>query len=95
MSSHQEKTNETVMPVPDITVVMDGEGEDEVVDLEAVARAATAKLERDLAGAKMRNERIARKKQEQADCLRKQKEDEDTKEAQQRLVEAVKATKKV
>ena len=96
MSSHQEKTNETITPVPDITVVTDGKGEDEdVVDLEAVARAATAKLEKDLAEAKTWNERIARKKQERADRLRKKKEDEDAKEAQQKLDEATKAMKKV
>ena len=95
MSSHQEKTNETVSPVPDVTVLTDGEGEDEVVDLEAMARAATAKLEKDLAEAKTQNERIARKKQERADCLWKKKEDEDAKEAQWKLDEAVKARKKV
>ena len=86
MSSHQEKTNETVSPVPDVTALTDGEGEDEVIDLEAVARAATAKLEKDLVEAKTRNERIARKKQ---------KEDEDAKEAQRKLDEATKATEKV
>ena len=96
MSSHQEKTNETVTPVPDITIVTDGEGEDEVIiDLEAVARAATAKLEKDLAEAKTRNERIAQKKQEWADHLQKQKEDKDVKEAQRKLDEAAKAAKKV
>ena len=83
------------MPVPDVTIVTDGEGKDEVVDLEAMARVATAKLERDLAEAKTWNKRIARKKQEWADCLRKQKEDEDVKEAQWKLDEAVKAAKKV
>ena len=41
MSTHQEKSNETVMPVPDVTLVTDGGGKDEnIVDLEAVARAA-------------------------------------------------------
>ena len=56
MSSHQEKTNKTITPVPDVTVVMDGEGEDEdVIDLEAVVRAAAAKLEKDLVEAKTRN----------------------------------------
>ena len=94
MSSHQEKTNETVSPVPDVTVLTDGEGEDEV-DLEAVARAAAAKLEKDLAEAKMRNERITQKKQERADRLQKKKEDEDAKEAQRKLDEAAKAAKKV
>ena len=65
MSSHQEKANETIMPVPDVTVVTDGEGEDEVViDLEAMARAAAAKLEKDLVEAKTQNERITQKKQE-------------------------------
>ena len=95
MSSCQEKTNETITPVPDITVVTDSEGKDEVVDLEAVARAAAAKLERDLAEAKTRNERIAWKKQERADRLWKHKEDEDAKEAQRKLDEAAKAAKKV
>ena len=96
MSSHQEKTNKTVTPVPDITVVTDGEGEDEVVvDLEAMERVATAKLEKDLVEAKTQNERIARKKQERVDRLWKQKEDEDAKEAQQKLDEAGKAAKKV
>ena len=75
MSSHQEKTNETVSPVPDVTVLTDSEGEDEVVDLEAMARAATAKLEKDLAEAKTQNERIARKKQERADRLRHAEEE--------------------
>ena len=96
MSSHQEKTNETITPVPDVTVVTDGEGEDEViVNVEAVARVATAKLEKDLVEAKTRNERIAQKKQEWADRLWKQKEDEDVKEAQRKLDEAAKAAKKV
>ena len=58
MSSHQEKINETVSPAPDVTVLTDGEGEDEV-DLEAVARAAAAKLEKDLVEVKMWNKRIA------------------------------------
>ena len=86
MSSHQEKTNETVTSVPDVTIVTDSEGKDEVVDLEAVARAATAKLEKDLAEAKTQNEKIAWKKQ---------KEDEDMKEAQRKLDEAAKAAEKV
>ena len=61
MSSHQEKSNKTMMPVPDVTVVTDGEGEDEViVNVEAVARVATAKLEKDLVEVKMWNKRIAR-----------------------------------
>ena len=94
MSLHQEKTNETVSPVPDVTVLMDGKGEDEV-DLEAMARAAAAKLEKDLVEAKTWNVRITRKKQERADRLRKKKEDEDMKEAQRKLDEAAKARKKV
>ena len=95
MSSHQEKTNETVSPVPDVTVLTDGEGENEVVDLEAVPRVAAAKLEKDLVEAKTWNKRIAWKKQERADCLQKKKEDEDAKEAQRKLDEATKAAKKV
>ena len=94
MSSHQEKTNETVSPVPDVTVLTDSEGEDEV-NLEAMARAAAAKLEKDLVEAKTQNERIAWKKQERVDCLWKKKEDEDVKEAQRKLDEAAKARKKV
>ena len=94
MSLHQEKTNKTMLLVPDVTILTDGEGEDEV-DLEAMARAAAAKLEKDLAEVKTRNERITWKKQERADCLRKKKEDEDAKEAQRKLDEAVKARKKV
>ena len=46
--------------------------EDEV-DLAAVERVAAAQLAKDLAAAKKRNERIAQKKQERADLLRKQK----------------------
>ena len=92
MSSHQEKTNETVSPVPDITVLTDGEDE---VDLEAMERVAAAQLARDLAAVKRRNEQIAQKKQERADLLQKQKEDEDAREAQRKLDEATKARKKV
>ena len=92
MSLHQEKANETVSPVPDVTVLTDGEDED---DLEAVARVAAAKLAKDLVELKKRNKRIAQKKQERADLLRKQKEDADTREAQRKLDEAAKARKKV
>ena len=92
MSSHQEKPKETVMPVPNVTIVSDDEDE---VDLEAVARLAKAKLDQDLADARAWNEGITRKKQERADRLRKKKEDEDAVEAQRRLDEAAKATKKV
>ena len=92
MSSHQEKPKETVTPVPDVTVVSDDEDE---VDLEAVARLAKAKLDQDLADARVRNEGIAWKKQEWADRLRKKKEDGDAAEAQRRLDEAAKAAKKV
>ena len=92
MPSHQEKANETMSPVPDVTVLTDGEDE---VDLEAVARVAAAKLAKDLAELKKRNERIAQKKQERVDILRKQKEDKDVREAQWKLDEAAKARKKV
>ena len=75
---------------------MDGEGEDEdVVDLEAVARAATAKLEKELTEAKVWNERITQKKQAWVDHLRKKKEDEDVAEVKRKLDEAAKAMKKV
>ena len=92
MSSHQEKANETMSLVPDVTVLTDGEVE---VDLEAVARVAAAKLAKDLVELKKRNERTAQKKQERADLLWKQKEDEDVREAQRKLDEAAKARKKV
>jgi hypothetical protein len=93
MSTHQEKPNE---PVLDVTVVTDGEDED-VVDLEAVASLAKAKLEEDLAKAKARNDRIARKKQERADRLaaEKLKADREAAEAQRKRDEAAKAKKKV
>ena len=48
MSSHQEKSKETMTPVPDVTAVSDDKDE-EVVDLEAVARLVKAKLDQDLA----------------------------------------------
>ena len=79
MSSHREKSNETMTPVPDVTTVSDGKDE-EVIDLEAVTRAVRAKLKEDLAKAKTRNEEIAWKKKERADRLRKNKEDEDVAE---------------
>ena len=94
MSSHQEKSKETVMPVPDVTTISNTEDE-EVVDLEAVARLAKAKLDQDLADVRARNEGIAWKKQEQVDRLRKKKEDEDMAEAQRKLDEAAKAAKRV
>ena len=94
MLSHQEKSKETATPVPDVTIVSDGEDE-EVVNLEAVARLAKEKLDQDLVDVRARNEGIAWKKQEWADCLRKQKEDEDAKEAQWKLDEAAKAAKRV
>jgi hypothetical protein len=93
MSSHQEKPYEKTQ-VPEVHVVSDGEGDEEVViDLEAVTRAAADKLERDLVVAKRRNERIARKQQEKAELLWKQKEEEEAREAQQKLDEALKAAK--
>ena len=94
MSSHQEKSNETMTPVPDITTVSDGEDE-EVVNLEAIARLAKAKLDQDLVDARAWNEGITWKKQEWVDRLRKKKEDEDAAEAQWKLDEAAKAAKKL
>ena len=91
MSTHQEKSNETMTPVPDITLVSDSEGEDKnIVDLEAVARVAMAKLEKDLVDTKAWNKRIAWKKQERVDHLKKKKEDEEVAEAQQKADEAAK-----
>ena len=94
MSSHQEKSKETTTSVPDVTIISDGEDE-EVIDLEVVVRLVKEKLDQDLADARAQNKGIAWKKQEWADHLRKQKEDEDAKEAQQKLDEAAKATKRV
>ena len=48
MSMSQEKSNATVMPVPDADMVSDGEDE-QVVDLEAIAREAEVRLKKDLA----------------------------------------------
>ena len=50
----------TVMPIPDITLVSNGEDE-EVIDLEAVARVAPAKLEKDLVEVKAQNDGITQK----------------------------------
>ena len=85
-----------MMSVPDITLVSDGKGDDEnIIDLEAVARAATAKLEKDLVDAKEWNDRIAWKKKERADRLRKKKEDEDAAEAKKKAdMDAVEAKRK-
>ena len=94
MSLHQEKSNETMMPVPDITTVSDSKDK-EVVNLEAVTQAARAKLEEDLAKEKTQNEEIAWNKKEQVDHLRKQKEDEDAAEAKKKAdKEVVEAKKK-
>ena len=94
MFTHQEKPNENVTPVPDVTLVSDGEGEDKnIVDLEAVARVATAKLEKDLADAKARKNRIMWKKQEWVDRLKKKKEDEEAAGAKKKADEE--ARKKV
>ena len=41
MSTSQKQSNATVMPVPDVTLVSDGDDK-EVVNLEAVARVATS-----------------------------------------------------
>ena len=92
MPSHQEKSKQTMAPVPDVNIMSDDEDK---VDLEAVTRLVKVKLDQDLADVKARNKRITRKKQEWADRLRKQKEDEDAKEAQRQLDEAAKAAKKI
>ena len=84
MSSHQEKSNKTVMPVPDVTT-MSGSEDEEVVNLEAVTQVARAKLEEDLVKAKTWNEEITRKKKEWVDHLRKKKEDEDAAEAKKKV----------
>ena len=65
-------------------MVSDSEDE-EVVDLEAVAREAAAKLERDLADAKAQNNGIMWKKQEQVGqqaAAKKVKKEDEVAEAQ-------------
>ena len=92
MSTPQEKSNMAMTPVPDVTLVSDGEDED-IIDLEAVAREATAKLEKDLADMKVQNEGIARKKQEWANhqaAVKKKKEDEEAVEAKWKADEEAK-----
>ena len=87
MSTSQKKSNVTVMPVPDITLVSDSEDK-EVVDLEAIARVATVKLEKDLVEAKVQNDRIMQKKQEWANQLavvKKKKEDKEAAEAHRKV----------
>ena len=94
MSTPQEQPDVTMMPIPDVTLVSEGEGEDEnIVNLEAMARAAMAKLEKDLVDVKAWNDRITWKKQEWADRLKKQKEDEEVAEAKKKADEE--ARKKV
>ena len=53
----QEQPNTTMTPVPDVTLVSKGEDE-EIVNLEAVARAVKAKLDQDLVEAQAQNEGI-------------------------------------
>ena len=92
MSTPQEKFNATVTPVPDVTLVSGGEEED-IVDLEAVAREAMAKLEKDLADTKARNEGIMWKKQERANrqaVVKKKKEDKEVAEAKWKADEEAK-----
>ena len=64
MSTPQETSNAAMAPAIDV----ESDGEDEqVVNLVAVTREATAKLEKDLADAKVQNDEIMQKKQEWAD----------------------------
>ena len=53
-------------PIPDANIVSDSEDE-LVIDLEAITREAEAKLKKDLVDAKVQNDKIAWKQQEQAD----------------------------
>ena len=77
-------------PVPDVSLVSDSKDE-EVVDLEAMARVAKAQLEGDLVKAKTQNDEIVWKKQARVDCLaKKKKEDEEAAEAQWKADEATK-----
>ena len=72
------------MLVPDVNLVSDGKDE-EVVNLEAVARVAKVKLEEDLAKAKTWNDEITQKKKAWADRLaKKKKEDEEVAEAKKK-----------
>ena len=80
MSTPQETSNAAMAPIPDIDMASDGKDE-QVVNLAAIAREATAKLEKDLADPKAQNDEITQKKQEWVDrkvAERKCKEDEDT-----------------
>ena len=86
MSTSQDKSIATVMPVPDFDMASDGKDE-QVINLVAIAREATAKLEKDLADVKMWNDEIAWKKQEWVDqkaAAKKCKEDEDAVAAKKR-----------
>ena len=88
----QEQPNTTVMLVPDVNLVSNSKDE-EIVDLEAIARLAKAKLEEDLAKVKTWNDEIAWKKPEQANCLaaaKKKKDDEEVAEVKWKADEAKK-----
>ena len=79
MSTSQDKSNMTVMPIPNVDMASDGEDK-QVVNLEAVAREAAGKLEKDLVEVKVQNDEIVWKKQEHVDqkvAEKKHKEDED------------------
>ena len=70
----QDQPNVTVTPIPDITLVSNGQDKD-IINLEAMA-----KLEKDLVDAKVQNEGTAQKKQEWANCqavAKEKKEDEE------------------
>ena len=71
--------NAAMAPTLDINMESDGEDK-QVVNLAAVAREATAKLEKDLADTKTRNDEITWKKKEQVDwkvAAKKRKEDKE------------------
>ena len=52
MSMSQDKSNMTMTPIPDVDMASDGKDE-QVINLDAVAREAMAKLEKDLVDTKV------------------------------------------
>ena len=76
------------MPIPDVSVTQVSDSKDEeIIDLETVARVVTAKLEKDLAEVKVWNNGITWKKQEWANqqaVVKKKKEDEKAAEVQRK-----------
>ena len=92
MSTPQKKSNATIMPIPDVNMASDSKDE-QVVDLEAVATEAGAKLKKDLVDVKAWNNKITWKKQEwvdQKEVERKHEEDMDAAAAKKKVDEDAK-----